>query len=177
MIPFKDAETPRYRTPYINIILIGMNALIFLYMILLTDLETITVQYKYGLIASELLKGGDLDYLSLNSQSGLLRLDISTPGPAWTTIFTSMFLHGGWMHFLGNMLYLWVFGDNMESRLGHLPYLLFYLVAGVAAAASQLIVSPESNVPLIGQLHLRWMGSVACHRAWAMGALHQVDHQ
>jgi membrane associated rhomboid family serine protease len=66
------------------------------------------------------------------------------------TIFTSMFIHGGFMHLAGNMMFLWVFGDNIEDRLGHVKYLVFYLVAGVAATLSQWVISTDSQVPLIG---------------------------
>jgi len=66
------------------------------------------------------------------------------------TILTSMFLHGGWAHVLGNMLYLWIFGDNVEDRLGHVRYLLLYLAGGVAAALAQVAISPDSAVPMVG---------------------------
>ena len=70
--------------------------------------------------------------------------------PATMTLFTSMFLHGGWMHLLGNMLYLWIFGDNVEASLGHRRYLLFYVLCGVAAALAQGFVAPNSAIPMIG---------------------------
>jgi membrane associated rhomboid family serine protease len=65
-------------------------------------------------------------------------------------VFTSMFLHGGWLHLLGNMLFLWIFGNNVEDRLGRIPYLLFYLVGGVAAALTQVVIDPQSDIPLVG---------------------------
>jgi membrane associated rhomboid family serine protease len=70
--------------------------------------------------------------------------------PAWATVFTSMFLHGSISHFAFNMLFLWVFGDNVEDRFGHIPYLVFYLLSGVAAAAAQVAIDPTSEVPMIG---------------------------
>ena len=66
------------------------------------------------------------------------------------TIFTSMFLHGGWMHLIGNMVYLWIFGDNIEHSLGHVRYLVFYLICGIAAAFAQSISAPTSEVPMVG---------------------------
>jgi membrane associated rhomboid family serine protease len=72
------------------------------------------------------------------------------PAPFWTTTLTSMFLHGGWMHLGGNMLYLWIFGDNLEKVMGHLRFLLFYLICGVAAAAAHIIFNPNSMVPTVG---------------------------
>ncbi len=70
--------------------------------------------------------------------------------PAWATIFTSMFLHGGWMHLIGNMLYLWIFGNNVEDAMGHARFLLFYLLCGIAAAAAQTLQDPDSTIPMIG---------------------------
>ena len=72
------------------------------------------------------------------------------PAGSAFTILTSMFLHGGWAHVLGNMLYLWIFGDNVEDRLGHVRYLLLYLAGGVAAALAQVAISPDSAVPMVG---------------------------
>jgi membrane associated rhomboid family serine protease len=65
-------------------------------------------------------------------------------------MFTSMFLHGGWLHILGNMLFLWIFGNNVEDRMGRIPFLLFYLVGGIAAALTQVVIDPRSQVPLVG---------------------------
>jgi membrane associated rhomboid family serine protease len=72
------------------------------------------------------------------------------PLPFWSTLVTSMFLHGGWMHLGGNMLYLWIFGDNLEKVMGHLRFLLFYLVCGVAAAAAHILFNPNSVIPTVG---------------------------
>ena len=71
-------------------------------------------------------------------------------GRATIGMFTSMFLHGGWLHLLGNMLFLWIFGNNVEDRLGRLPFLIFYLVGGIAAALTQVVIDPQSTVPLVG---------------------------
>jgi len=70
--------------------------------------------------------------------------------PAWATVFTSMFMHGGWMHLGFNMLFLWIFGDNIEDSMGHGRYLIFYLACGVAAAMAQALVNPDSTVPMVG---------------------------
>ncbi len=72
------------------------------------------------------------------------------PMPFWSTLFSSMFMHGGWMHLGGNMLYLWIFGDNVEDAMGGLKYLLFYLLCGVAAAFAQIMVDPDSQIPSLG---------------------------
>ena len=77
-------------------------------------------------------------------------LIIDTPLPTWTTIFSSMFIHGGLFHFAGNMMFLWVFGDNVEDWLGHYKYLIFYVLVGIAATLSQLAIDPRSLAPMIG---------------------------
>jgi membrane associated rhomboid family serine protease len=71
-------------------------------------------------------------------------------GEGWIGLLTSMFLHGGWMHLIGNMLFLWIFGDNMEDAFGHLPFLLYYLAGGLAAAALQIAAEPASTIPMVG---------------------------
>src|SRR5215216_4994462 len=75
---------------------------------------------------------------------------VNDPGGDFVTVFTSMFMHGGWLHLAGNMLYLWIFGDNVEDRLGHLKFLLFYLLCGIAATLAQVAFSANSNIPNLG---------------------------
>ena len=70
--------------------------------------------------------------------------------PSWATVFTSMFLHGGWMHLIGNLLYLWIFGNNVEDAMGHKRFIIFYLLCGIAAALAQAIPNPSSEIPMIG---------------------------
>lgn len=72
------------------------------------------------------------------------------PASNWPTIFTAMFMHGGWMHLFGNMLYLYIFGDNVEENFGHVKYLAFYLIAGIAATFAQFYFNPHSNIPNVG---------------------------
>jgi membrane associated rhomboid family serine protease len=128
MIPIRD-EIKTHRTPIINYALIVINVLVFLWMFLNSaNLESI--YYEYALIPSNLFDGIDAG-------------DI-------TDVFTSMFMHGGWMHLIGNMLYLWIFGDNIEDRLGHIGYLIFYLAGGIAAALLQVVINPSSGIPMVG---------------------------
>jgi membrane associated rhomboid family serine protease len=75
---------------------------------------------------------------------------INNPGGDFVTVFSSMFMHGGWLHLAGNMLYLWIFGDNVEDRFGHVKFLLFYLLCGIAATAAQVAISSDSSVPNLG---------------------------
>ena len=110
MIPISDPSLPHRRPPVVNITLIGLNALVFLYELAADKTRFI---YTFGLIPAELTKGAD--FTALNTPQGLV--DITTPGPVWFTLFTAMFIHSGLLHFGGNMLYLWVFGDNIEDTL------------------------------------------------------------
>jgi membrane associated rhomboid family serine protease len=122
MFPVSDV-IPSRTTPVVTISLIALNAFAFLYELTLSDPELHRFVQSYGVVPA---------YFSL---------------PA---VVTSMFLHGGWLHFLGNMLYLWIFGDNVEDRLGHGWFVLFYLGCGAAAALGQVATSPVSLVPMVG---------------------------
>ncbi len=107
----------------------------------------------YGLIALNILfflvelNGGEP---FIRQWSVVPRRLVDNPAGDAATVFTSMFMHGGWMHLLGNMLYLWIFGDNVEDRLGSVKFLLFYLVCGIAATVAQVAVNPGSNIPNLG---------------------------
>jgi len=127
MIPYKD-DNPTRTFPYVTIGLIALNVIAFVAEYLHPAGQRYVV-YNYGAIPDELLS---------------LR-----PG-AFADTFTSMFLHGGLFHIGGNMLYLWIFGNNIEDRLGHFRFLAFYLAAGVVAAFSHALTSPASRIPMIG---------------------------
>jgi len=128
MIPLRDSVRPK-KYPYINILLISLNIAAFIYQLSLTEAELMGLFYRYGIIPEKFL---------------LLQ------GASWFPLMSSMFLHGGWFHLLGNMLYLWVFGDNVEDRLGHWGYLLFYLAAGVTSGLTHIFTNPQSAIPTIG---------------------------
>ena len=145
MIPLSDTATYRERVPFVNLTIIAITTVVFLYELALGNGRTVFF-YTYGLIPDELTTGHA--FAQLVTSAGVL--DITTPLPTWATVFTSMLLHGDLVHFGSNMLYLRVFGDNVEARMGHAPYLAFYVVAGVVAAGTQIAVSPESQVPVIG---------------------------
>jgi membrane associated rhomboid family serine protease len=111
----------------------------------------------FGLELAISMGGGDAALEAFFLRWGAVPAKITAAIDAgdWTSsgivgIFTSMFLHGGWLHVLGNMLYLWIFGNNVEDRLGRLPYLVFYLVGGVVAALAQVVIDPTSTNPLVG---------------------------
>ena len=122
MIPLRDSQ-PSYSKPYVTIAIIAANALVFLYELTLDPYSLNNLIGTYGLIPSHL---------------------------QWTSLVTSMFLHGGWMHLIGNMWFLWIYGDNVEDILGHGKFLLFYLLCGIAAALLQTSLSPDSRAPMVG---------------------------
>ena len=133
MIPLRDS-TPRRIFPVVTLALIAVNTLFFFYELSLgPGLEQFVMQAAFVPIRY-LGDGFSVGDLAASAPSALL----------------SMFLHGGWAHFLGNMLFLWIFGDNVEDRLGHLRYVLFYLAAGYAATAAHALAGPHSALPAIG---------------------------
>jgi membrane associated rhomboid family serine protease len=135
MIPLKDNVSTR-TFPIITITIVLVNILVFLWSLILADGLGHHVVHKYALIPKELL-------VSATLRPDLLPYNI-------LTIFTSMFLHGGVFHLGGNMLYLWIFGNNVEDAVGHSRFFLFYLLSGIAAALVQCSVDPGSAAPMIG---------------------------
>ena len=122
MIPLRDV-IPSRTTPQITITIILLNAVAWLFELSLPHEELPLFLQIYGVVPADVHP---------------------------STIITSMFLHGGWTHILGNMWYLWIFGDNVEDRLGHGRFIVFYLLCGAAASAGQILVDPASTVPTIG---------------------------
>ena len=121
MIPLRDT-IPSRTFPVVNFTIIAANVLVFFYELSLGS-RFEAFLYSYGLVPRDFVLA---------------------------SLVTSMFLHGGWLHLLGNMLYLYIFGDNVEDRLGHVRYLVFYLLCGVAAGAAQAWTSPHSGLPMVG---------------------------
>ncbi|QHQ36371.1 rhomboid family intramembrane serine protease [Algicella marina] len=128
MIPLRD-HNPSRRLPVVTVALIAINCIVFLgYGFRLSDPQvSFAVFGEYGLIPARLWYG-----------------------EGFHTFLTSMFLHGGWLHLIGNMLFLWIFGDNLEDLFGHFGFLAFYLLAGLAAALAQFAAGPFSPVPMVG---------------------------
>ncbi|MBI5281807.1 MAG: rhomboid family intramembrane serine protease [Candidatus Solibacter usitatus] len=122
MIPIHDSQRS-FSKPYVTILLIGLNVLAFLFELSLDPYTRNDFIAVFGLVPERF---------------------------NWISVATSMFLHGGWMHLLGNMLFLWVFGDNIEDILGSGKFLLFYLLCGVGAAVGQYLINPDSRVPMVG---------------------------
>ena len=136
MIPLRD-ENPTRTTPFVNHFLVAANVAVFIYQFTLVGSPEAYAQFIQRLAVTPSL------LLSPSSWSQM-------PIPAPLTMFTSMFVHGDVWHLAGNMLYLWVFGDNIEDTLGHVKYLLFYALCGLGAAMAQVIINPTSNVPMVG---------------------------
>jgi len=140
VIPLRD-ENPTRITPWVNYGLVAANVVVFLYQL---QLLTAGGQGAQAYQAFVQIAGVRPAYLMSPAVWGEMAI------PAPVTLLTSMFVHGGIWHLLGNMLYLWVFGDNIEDEMGHFRYLGFYLVCGLGAAFAQIIMSPWSEVPMVG---------------------------
>jgi len=136
MIPLRD-DNPTEITPVVTIGIVVACVLVFFWQISHTPEGQQAIAYGLGLVPAVLFTDARLP-------PELARV------PAELTIFTSMFLHGGWMHLIGNMLYLWIFGNNVEDAMGHGRFVVFYLLCGLAAAMAQALPNPDSTIPMIG---------------------------
>ena len=136
MIPLKD-DNPTSGKPIITYFIIGLCILIFLVQLSSQSYKTGQLFYSYGLIPAVLMGHNQLP------------MDLYAI-PGWLTIFTSMFMHGGFMHLGGNMLYMWIFADNIEDSLGAKKFIIFYLLSGIGAAMTQVFIDTHSQVPMVG---------------------------
>ena len=136
MIPLKD-DNPTSSKPIVTYFIIGLCVLVFLMQLGSQSYRTGQLFYSYGLIPSVLM-GHDQ-----------LPMDVYIV-PAYITIFSSMFMHGGFMHIIGNMLYMWIFADNIEDDLGSKKFIIFYLLSGIGAAMTQVLMDAHSQVPMVG---------------------------
>jgi membrane associated rhomboid family serine protease len=136
MFPIKD-DQPRYSTPYVNWFLIALNILIYLFQSTLDPRSGELFAREFGEVPVHLAA-----FVAGSHKYSLEQVVVP--------FFTSMFLHAGWPHVLGNMWFLFIFGDNVEDYLGHFPYLIFYLLSGLFAMATQVAIYPHSNVPTVG---------------------------
>lgn len=146
MIPLRD-ENPTEITPFVTFLIVIANVLVWLlvenmgqgqrYLSALCEYGTIPAEVTGAAAPGEIIPLGATDECAIG---GLSR----------TSLLTSMFMHGGWMHLIGNMWFLWVFGNNIEDSMGHIRFLLFYLLTGVLASAAHILVAPDSIVPVVG---------------------------
>jgi membrane associated rhomboid family serine protease len=137
MFPISDDNPRRHLTPYVNYVIIGACVLAFLLQLSQGERGGTLALYKFGMIPVRLLGGEELppDLIAV---------------PAWATVLTSMFMHGGFWHLAGNMLYLWIFGNNIEDSMGHTRFFLLYVLCGIAAVFAQVLPNPGSIVPMVG---------------------------
>jgi len=136
MLPIGDEREAGAGTPLVTWVLVALNVLVFFLEVSRPAGALQAFVTAWGVVPKEYSVGRDLAPL--------------IPVPFWSTLLTSMFLHGGWMHLGGNMLYLWIFGDNLEHRMGHARFLIFYFLCGLAAGGAHIVFNSGSNVPTVG---------------------------
>ena len=136
MLPLRD-DQPSYSTPYVTYFLIALNMLIYFFEATLNPKSLTALIFQFGIVPSHLMA-----FLSGSQMYPLVAVVLP--------FFTSMFLHGSWTHVIGNMWFLYIFGDNIEDYLGHFKYLVFYLICGIIAMAVQVLSNPYSGVPSLG---------------------------
>jgi len=156
--PISDDNSDRIRTPYVNYLLIAANVLVFIFLQGMGNNPSF--DYAFSTVPAEILTGKDIIIGSrtivMESTGYTMQAPplYETPIHVYLTTITSMFMHGGWLHLAGNMLYLWIFGDNLENRLGHIRYLGFYLVCGILASLSHVFstyfMAQDPLIPSLG---------------------------
>jgi membrane associated rhomboid family serine protease len=148
MFPFRD-ENPTVLVPVVTVGIIVVNALAWLLVqgAGFSDEAMASSVCNLGLVPGELL-GTALPGTSVPLSRTMAC--VVDPEPSYATLLTSMFMHGSWLHIIGNMVFLWVFGNNIEDAMGHGRFVVFYLVCGLAAAAGQMMVDPDSAIPMVG---------------------------
>jgi len=130
MIPLRD-EIKSHRVPVINTLIILLNIVVFVYLWFMVPADSTNLVFEFAFIPSDFL----------DAPTNLVNI---------RNVFTALFLHAGILHLGGNMLYLWIFGDNVEDVLGHIPYLIFYLAGGIGATMAHLLTNPGSSIPTVG---------------------------
>ena len=151
MFPIGDDNSDRTITPYINYAYIAVNILVF---VLLQQIgSNDEFSYAFSLVPKEVTTGVDITGVQVvrDALGNVGKIEhYATPLPVYFNFLSSMFMHGGFMHIFGNMLFLWVFGDNLENLLGHIRYAAFYIATGIAAAAAQIVMDTDSVIPMLG---------------------------
>jgi membrane associated rhomboid family serine protease len=149
VIPIGDEDTGRPGViPYINVAIIAINIVVFLYQLVDPNFTN-----GYSAVPAEITTGRDIvGQFPVTAPDGTVFVIDEAPGPnpIWLTLFTSIFMHGGWLHIGGNMLFLFIFGDNIEKAYGHIKYLIFYLVCGLIASLAHVYSQPDSIIPSLG---------------------------
>jgi membrane associated rhomboid family serine protease len=148
MLPIGDDDNPNPTFPFVNLVLIAINIVVFLYQLVNPDFTN-----GFSAVPAEITTGRDLVgqfVIALPDGSKAIIDEARGPSPIWITLFTSMFMHGGWTHLGGNMLFLFIFGDNVEKAFGHVRYVAFYLACGLVASLAQVYSGPDSILPSLG---------------------------
>jgi membrane associated rhomboid family serine protease len=150
LFPIGDDDRRLVRPTYVTWALLLANLAVFFFLQLPSPEEAFT--YGYSVVPAEIVSGVDLTQAQQVRAGGEVIEIPQAPGPTpiWLTLLTSMFMHAGFAHLFGNLLYLWIFGDNVEHRFGALPFLAFYLVSGLAGTALQIALDPGSVIPSLG---------------------------
>lgn len=151
MFPIGDDNSDRRIQPVVNYLFIAVNVLVFLLFQQLGSNEAFTA--AFSLVPAEITSGHDLTGVQVLTDRMGQSFQIThfgSPLPVYFNFLSSMFMHGDIMHIFGNMMFLFIFGDNLENLLGHIRYAVFYIVCGVAAAAAQIIMGPDSIIPMLG---------------------------
>jgi len=145
VFPIGD-ENPQLKIPVVTYALIALNVATWVFLQSVGTGQGLYASVcQFGLIPADLFNS-----LPLESMAGNDRMCPTNAGLGWPSLFTSMFMHGGWMHLIGNMWFLWVFGDNVEDSMGRMRFALFYVLCGLLAAATQVYSQPDSAVPMVG---------------------------
>jgi membrane associated rhomboid family serine protease len=151
MFPIGDDNSDRIRTPFVNYIFVGVNILVFLLLQQVGSNDSFT--YAFSLVPQEITTGVDITGVQVVRDSlgntGQVP-HFATPLPVYFNFLSSMFMHGDVMHIFGNMMFLFIFGDNLENLLGHVRYAAFYIVCGFAAAIAQIMMDTDSVIPMLG---------------------------
>jgi membrane associated rhomboid family serine protease len=163
LFPIGDDNQGRLSTPFITYVIVALNAVVFLFLQQAGQTQTgERFTYGYAVVPYEITTGEDLTQpqrvpgaqAEIDRRTGRRETPVvpQAPGPTpiYLTLLTSMFMHGGWMHIIGNMLYLWIFGDNVEDNFGHGKFLIFYLICGLVASFAQIVLNPSSVIPSLG---------------------------
>lgn len=158
MIPIGDDNSDRHLTPFVNYLFIAINILVFIFLQGMGN--DLSFTYAYSTVPAEILTGKDIVTQGSVVQDPSSGQSFRVPGlqptpiPVYLTLLSSMFMHGDWMHLGGNMLYLWIFGDNLEGRLGHARYFIYYIICGIIASLCHVFITGAGNensfIPSLG---------------------------
>jgi membrane associated rhomboid family serine protease len=152
MLPLTDDNERGHGPAFVSLALIAINVAVFLLLQGAGTARGDEFTYGFAAVPFEITNGVDLtdpQPITIDGQAFQVPQEPG-PTPIWLTLLSAMFMHGGWLHLLGNMLFLWIFGDNVEHRVGHVAFLVFYLVAGVIASFAQILVDVDSVIPTLG---------------------------